>query len=348
MTDGKDIIKWGDAQQFHAEPPANWSDEYGVLPSVHMLWMTPDPLYAIAAMSEMYKGHVVRDLLADLTFREVDEALIDVQQTHLQAPLEAVKLHFMIDGVDRAFTHQLVRQRTAVYAQESLRFAVLEDLVHGTSLPPSLHETVPWPHEEPINSYDMTKSQAWRDRWDETLRFISDNYEFLVADGMPAEEARGLIPHAVATRLNYVTDLRNLLAHAGNRLCTQAQFHWRLVFSGIVHAIRTYDPMPMTEGARQKMTAMGWEDKRWQYRALADSGMFKPVCYQLNRCPFKASFDRHCSIRDRVNAFVSEGVDSKQWHEDYVGNQGTITEVRIKAINESEWLMNPDAARVRL
>lgn len=324
------LRKWADEAMFTAEPHESDVDT-GVLPTVTLLWMTPDPLGAIAAMSEMYKGNVVRNL-ADITDDIRRSALEDVQQTHLQAPLEAVKLHFMIEGVDRAFTHQLVRQRTAVYAQESMRFAVVEGLANATTLPPSLQGTV---GGAPGDTDPGDQAEANRRVWDHVIDEIQAGYDYLVDNGMPAEEARGLLPHCTATRLNYVTDLRNLVGHAGNRLCTQAQFVWRIVFSEIVQAIRNYDAEP--EGLDSPDLS-----RSWQFEALAASNMFRPVCYQLGHCPFKASFDRACSIRDRVDLFAQHGIESKDWEESTV----TVSGVKQGPISPKEWLMNPAAARV--
>lgn len=341
----EDIVKWGDAQQYHAEAHSGYhGEELGVMPTVHLLWMTPDPLGAIAAMAEMYKGNVVRDL-SDVTDEQRRSALADVQKTHLKAPLEAVKLHFMIEGVDRAFTHQLVRQRTAVYAQESLRFAVPGSLLASTTLPPSLQGTTYEPYEgDPDITRNWSKEQWWRQEWGRVLNSIDAAYHKLVDDGMPAEEARGLLPHCTATRLNYITDLRNLSDHAGNRLCTQAQFHWRHVFAQIVQAVRNYDPLPKTPGAATVMAGLGYIDRCWQFEALADSGLFRPVCYQLGHCPFQASFDRECTIRDRVEARASVGSDPKHWHKPLLGTRYDPN-YRDHGIQNEEWLLNPAAAR---
>jgi thymidylate synthase (FAD) len=303
---------------FEGEPHV-WDDVKGVVPQVTLLTMTDRPLSAVAAMSEMYKGRVVRDLdeLDEATIRKAFE---DVQNTHLTAPLEAIKFHFMIEGVDRAFTHQMVRQRTAVYAQESQRFCVIDDLPHAVSLPPSLFGT-------PENADPMSSKQAerWRHTWDYVLDVVAKGYGTLVADGMPQEDARGLLPHATATRLNFITDMRNLVDHAGNRLCTQAQFHWRTVFSQMINAIREYAPP----------SSFAKDD--WQFVALADSALWRPVCYRLGHCPFKASFDRFCSIRDRVELLGSHGIKGIDIENpDVAGEQ---------YINPAEWMLVPDAAR---
>lgn len=364
-------VKWGDAQQYHAEPHANFQgEEHGVMPAVFLLWMTPDPLGAVAAMAEMYKGNVIHDL-NEVTDDMRRQAFSDVQKTHLKAPLEAIKLHFLVEGVDRSFSHQHVRQRTAVYAQESMRFAVLGDLTEATTLPPSLQGTT---HREPVDgdTAGIQQAQGWRTAWDNALDTVDAAYHLLVESGMPAEEARGLLPHATATRLHYVTDLRNLSDHAGNRLCTQAQFHWRMVFAQLISAIREYTPdftwLGMGSHDEGYVTSL-WDQKyRWQFEDLADAAktnIFKPVCYQLNYCPFQASFDRACTIRERVEYKSRNGIPSSEWDQEQDlgidfrkltpwakdrsprSQEPHMINSIIPPIKTEEWLLNPGAARVR-
>jgi thymidylate synthase ThyX len=275
-------------------------------PTAHLLWMTPDPLGAVAAAVRMYKGKPTYSL-SDITDDERRECWDAVQKTELQAPLEFVKLHVFWEGVDRSLTHQAVRQRTAVYAQESLRFAVKDgNLLEETSRPPSLD--------------DPTRSQSERndleDAWTAALASIERNYKALIANGMPAEDARGLLPHAILTRYNYCTDLRNLSAEAGKRLCTQAQFHWRKAFMSLRKAVRNY----------------GDPENWWQFDLIADSNLFAPVCYQIGKCGFKAEFDRGCTIRERVDWFEEHGVQSVMWDRH-----------KERGIKREEWLSDPKA-----
>jgi len=372
---GKTVAKWADPAMFEAEPI---NAEEG--PRVYLLSMTPDPLGAIAAATKMYKGEVVRSL-SDVTDAERLEYFEQVQKTKLQAPFEFVKFHFMIEGVTRAFTHQMVRQRTAVYAQESLRFAVKEDIPVG--LPPSLTGTTSvWrEHEdeacrnqslEPgsdeveveVASRMVRESDAERARWawDQALDKIDASYSYLVANGIPAEDARGLLPTNTLTRLHYSTDLRALLDHAGNRLCTQAQFEWRLVFTRIVEAIRDanikrFEGQSEFNEASRAYVANGTQ----VYMADKIAEMFRPVCYQTGSCAFKANFDRACSIRSRVDANEAIGRPSSEWGQELdqvqgnplvagVGPESVVRDetnrpVFIGAIRPVEWLANPGAAR---
>jgi len=307
-----DIEKYADKAMFPAAPFAS------AIPKVHLLWMTPDPLGAVAAAVRMYKG-IPTYSLRDITDDERRAYWAQSQKTELKAPHEFIKLHFFIEGVDRSFTHQAVRQRTAVYAQESLRFAVKDgSLKEETSRPPSLD--------------DPSRSQSIRndleDSWNSALEEIEKQYKFLIANGMPAEDARGLLPGSVLTRLNYCTDLRNLASEAGKRLCIQAQFHWRQVFLG------------MREAVRHAGDYLGMEsDVSWQFHLIADSDIFSPVCYQIGKCGFKAEFDRGCTIRERVDIFESHGIQSAEWSN--VDRHPSIS------IARSEWLEDAKAGFVQ-
>jgi flavin-dependent thymidylate synthase len=230
-------------------------------------------------------------------------------KTRLQTPLEFIDLHFLFENVPRSFTHQLVRQRTAAYVQESQRFAVKEDASYGVSMPPSI-EALPEDHPARV-------------RWHNAVVFIGDEYLSLVNEGIPAEDARGLLPTDILTKVHYKTNLRNLVEHAGNRLCTQAQFEWRVVWAAMIAAIRA-------RGAEQKRLS-----NRWEYDTIAD--IFRPICYFTGKCEFMAATDRYCSIRDRVENFHKAGVPSERWSDEKWGHPFTI--------RPQEWLLNPAAAR---
>jgi flavin-dependent thymidylate synthase len=265
--------------------------------SVQLLAATPDPLGSIAAASNIYTGKVIRDK-TDLTDEQRRSFFEDIQKTHLQAPLEYVDLHFLLEGVTRSFTHQLVRQRTAVYAQESMRFAVKEDLVKEAVKPPSLTDSGQSGVFQSASEQDIARSI-----WDGAIEAIDEAYKVLVNMGVPAEDARGLMPHATPTRVHYKTNLRGLIDHAGNRLCTQAQFEWREVFTLMIKAIHDYKT-PVADYVKED---------GWQFKHIAKSNLFRPVCFSMGKCPFTASFDRGCTIRPRVEEGKFDEIDTREW-----------------------------------
>lgn len=353
-----EIQKWADVAMFKADPI---DVEAG--PQVQLLSCNPDPLGTIAAAALMYEGRSVSSL-ADITDEQRRYYLEQARKTALAAPLEFVNFHFIISGVTRGFTHQMVRQRTATYTQESTRFAVKEDVPVG--LPPSLAGTVPWNNwclqcekelypngimgetaatvearHRQVEDYAYTRAsreQLWRKRWDEGVGNIEVVYNDLVNEGMPAEDARGLLPTNLLTRINYNTSLRGLQEHAGLRLCTQAQFEWRLVWMRILEAIRDYGKK---QGYQRTNVdgSLGNGSSAWQFDELAT--IFKPICYYRGSCQFNADVDRACKIKSRVEAFAAEGVPSSEWGHEHIGRS-----LRINPIHDSEWMMDPTAARV--
>jgi thymidylate synthase ThyX len=188
-----------------------------------------------------------------------------------------------------------------VYAQESLRFAVKTGISNEVAKPPSLVDN----GESGVFNHPADQDLAVG-VWEGAVDAVATAYETLVNMGVPAEDARGLLPHNITTRVHYKTNLRNLLDHAGNRLCTQAQFEWRVVFSRLVDAIRTYEGPGAWKTSRHDAD---W----WQFRHIANDTLFAPVCYALGHCPFMADFDRKCSIRSRVNEGKFDEIDPAEW-----------------------------------
>lgn len=310
----KQIQKWADKAMFEAAPIDADSG-----PQVSLLSCNSDPLGTIAAAAKMYAGEYVENLAA-ITDEERRHYLADVRKSALAAPLEFVNFHFHISGVTRGFTHQMVRQRTATYTQESTRFAVKTTVPVG--IPPSLEGTNPWREyvaqqtsefgfvEEDWLFQHATKEQRWRAHWDEAVKQIEESYNKLVESGMPAEDARGLLPTNLLTRINYNTSLRGLLEHAGVRLCLQAQYEWRLVWKQILEAIREYGKTQWYTTEPEKGVLVS-NQSAWQFDALA--GVFKPICYATGKCEFMANVDRFCGIRDRVEAHHKAGTPSDKW-----------------------------------
>lgn len=262
-----------------------------MVPQVTLLSATPDPLGALTAFSMIYEGRVVRDL-NEITDEERKRYFDDSFNTTLKAPWEAIDLHFMIEGVTRSFTHQMVRQRTAVFAQESLRFAVKEE---------------PAARPGPMISQDRHRLELWQ----ASVRAVWKAYQILIANGIPAEEARGLLPHDTLTRLHFKTNLRNLADHLGTRLCTQAQFEWKMVANAMRKAIANYSwgftAEKLEDGRTQFLPA------EWQFEHIANSKIFQPICFTTGQCMFKAEADRGCTIRERVDAGQFDQVRDEEW-----------------------------------
>lgn len=356
-------VKWADRAQYHSAtmPEETRAPGGGTRPTVTLLNATPDPLGSLAALCGIYEGKVVRQL-RDVTDEDRRAAWEAMRATVLNGPLEAIQFHFLVEGVTRSFTHQAVRNRFSFFAQESLRFAVVDDepWTDRQAYPPSLAAK---PAEIGSDAWTMETPEetAYRERrqlWDVAIEQAEASYNVLVAAGVPAEEARGLMPHSITTRYHWVTNIRALLAESGKRLCTQAQFEWRVVMSEVVKALRAHGIRDIEAIDRNGDLDTFRNTDGWQFELMA--GALQPVCYQTGGCGFMAKFDRGCTIRERVNRFETNNIPSDRWHEtgqydtaagrakSQPGDDQILEYMRspkLIPIQPKEWLADPAAAR---
>jgi flavin-dependent thymidylate synthase len=330
MTEtGTDILKWADAAMYESQPMLK-EEGARVTPRVFLLSATPDPLGCLAMDMRMYRGDPVYSS-DEITDEQRTWAWEELSKTRLNTPLEGVQLKFMIEAVTRSFTHQLVRQRVgAYYVQESLRFAVKRGLADEVA--------------KPIPVINNENAEAF---WDQTVKAIEKAYDSLVNMGIPAEDARGLLPHAITTRVIYNTNLRSLFEHAGNRLCTQAQFEWRSVFMGIMQAMREFRGndyyLPRDQRHPNDMGRSVRNDSwQWEIIATPTPMTFAPVCYKTGKCEWMSKLDRGCTIRDRVEFNHRMGIEPARWAEPVKVATPTGPQVSV-SIDPAEWMANPYA-----
>ncbi len=128
----------------------------------------------------------------------------------IKSSWEFVDYTFNIEGVTRVFTHQLVRTRTGSYAQQSLR------VVDASDFPIQLPESV--------------AKAGVRAPWLEAETIVRGAYRELLAGGVPAQDARGLLPINVESDIIAKFNLRTLHDTAKLRLCTRTQGEYQDVF----------------------------------------------------------------------------------------------------------------------
>jgi flavin-dependent thymidylate synthase len=279
---GREVARYADVAMYERKPMDQDREE--LRPCVTMSHMTRNPLRVMAAAAELYRGNVIQNP-NDIDQDTARFWLKEMTKTKLGAPLEFIDFTFLFENVTRAFTHQLVRQRVgAVYIQESMRFSVAANGAHEVRQAPNIEA--------------LADDDPRRAVWDGAVTNITEAYMRLINAGVPAEDARGLLPTNITTRIWYKTNLRGLIEHSGMRLCSQAQYEWKEVWQGIIQAILLNGHPAL--------------DELWQRREIIK--MFRPVCYATGKCEFLAESDRFCSIRERVMAHHQLGHDSSQWH----------------------------------
>ena len=125
--------------------------------------------------------------------------------------IEHVQVSFAISNISRACSHQLVRHRHASFSQKSQRY-VKEKGQFDYLIPDSIE-----------------KNSELKSQFEDFMSKISKFYLELTEAGIPAEDARAVLPNAASTSMVVSMNLRELIHIANLRLCTRAQTEIRIL-----------------------------------------------------------------------------------------------------------------------
>jgi len=153
---------------------------------------------------------------------QVEEELGYMART-LPSSWEFVHYTFLIMGVTRAFTHQLVRTRTGSYAQQAMRIAPMEQFRYEVG--PSIE-----------------RDQKLQKQYDATMHMIARAYGSLVEQGATREDARGVLPTNVCTNIVASFNMRTLADLFRKRVSTRVQDEYRHVVTQMRSAVERVHP----------------------------------------------------------------------------------------------------------
>lgn len=167
---------------------------------------TDKPLETIyKAARQCYSAGSVADLEPASREKMADLVQRCLRSGHTSV-LEHASFTFAISGVSRSLTHQLVRHRVASYSQQSQRYVKFDDIEYVC--PPSLRD----------------ETSAARAIFLDSLGRAVHAYQTMLADSVPAEDARFVLPAAAATNIVMTMNCRALLHFFEERCCNKAQW----------------------------------------------------------------------------------------------------------------------------
>ena len=193
---------------------------------VSILAHTPNPEQLVAAAARLcYSEKSANELLEGVTPEQVEKFVKKLIALGHESPLEHVSFTFAIDGVSRALSHQLVRHRIgASYSQKSQRYVKEKQFEY--IIPPKVQQN-------PAALAEFTKAMAAAQK----------TYEALLAAGMPAEDARFVLPNAAATNFVLTMNVRSLLHFFELRCCNRAQWEIRALANAMLAEVRQVAPL---------------------------------------------------------------------------------------------------------
>ena len=176
---------------------------------VYLLNGTPDPDSLVAAAARIcYSDAAASDLLERESDQLSARLLRELWRSGHHSPFEHISFTFGVDGLSRVASHQLVRHRVASFSQQSQMYVKMDG--PAVVVPPSVAS-------DP-KAKELFESQA-------KAAFAA--YKVLLASGVPAEDARFILPHGWETRLVFTMNARELHHFFRLRLCRRAQWEIR-------------------------------------------------------------------------------------------------------------------------
>ena len=146
-----------------------------------------------------------------------------------ESPLEHASATFLISGISRTCSHQLVRHRLASYTQESQRY------VDSTGAAYTIPGSIRWGKSNLLEQYQRA------------LTLCELTYKDLVAAGVKKEDARFVLPQAIQTKIMVTMNFRELRHFFDLRLDKRAQWEIRKVAENmletLVNAAPEVDPI---------------------------------------------------------------------------------------------------------
>lgn len=193
---------------------------------VTLIHHTPDPEQAVALAARLCYSPVsignLRERLSGSDIRGFLEKILSLG--HLSV-LEHASFTFGIEGISRVTTHQLVRHRVASFSQQSQRYVSHKDKFEVV-VPPS-----------------VAANREMAERFAAQVREIHRLYGEMVESGIPAEDARYILPNATETKIIVTMNARELLHFFRLRCCDRAQWEIRAMAVEMLKLVKTVAPV---------------------------------------------------------------------------------------------------------
>ena len=194
--------------------------------NVTLIEHTPNPEQTVALAARLcYSPVSIGELREKLETADIEKFLDKIMSLGHHSVLEHVSFTFAIEGISRVTTHQLVRHRIASFSQQSQRYVSQKE--HFTSIMP---DTI----AENVEARQI-------------FAFMSETvhkaYAQLVEMGIPAEDARYILPNATETKIIMTMNARELLHYFALRCCQRAQWEIREMSIEMLQLVKRVAPV---------------------------------------------------------------------------------------------------------
>lgn len=191
---------------------------------VKLINYTPHPQKTAAIAGKLcYAKSSLRDL-EKITPQEEKKFIEKIIKFGHLSVIEHSSFTFAIEGISRVTSHQLVRHRLASFSQQSQRYVKKKDFEY--IIPPTIK-----------------KKKKLKAVFEKGIKDINDAYIKLLDSGIPAEDARFLLPNACETKIIVTMNARELLHFFKLRCDQTSQWEIREMANLMLKEVRKIAPV---------------------------------------------------------------------------------------------------------
>lgn len=193
--------------------------------NVELLQYPENPERAVTTAARLCYAPVgAKELMETMPPERIQSVLSTIMKSGHFSTLEHVSYTFAVDGVSRALTHQLVRHRLASFNQQSQRYVKFTTGV------------------ETVKPHTVEDDEEASKVFDEAIEAVIEGYQKLLEMGIPAEDARYLLPNAAETKIVITMNIRELLHFFSLRCCNRAQWEIRELAHKMLELVKPTAP----------------------------------------------------------------------------------------------------------
>ena len=194
--------------------------------NVTLIEHTPNPERTVALAARLcYSPTSIDDLREKLAASDIESFLDKIMSLGHHSVLEHASFTFGIEGISRVTTHQLVRHRIASFSQQSQRY-----VSHKEEFASIMPDTIAGNPEARQIFASMSET-------------VHKAYAQLIDMGIPAEDARYILPNATETKIIMTMNARELLHFFALRCCQRAQWEIREMSDEMLRLVKRIAPI---------------------------------------------------------------------------------------------------------
>jgi len=210
---------------------------------ISLLSYTPLPDRVVLSAARLCYSDISADeLFKNFDFKNPEKFVSDLRLSGHLSTFEHVGFTFAINGLSRIASHQLVRHRIASFSQQSQRYVKMNKA-------------------EVVTPESVSGNPEALKLFKEQVERSHESYIKLINLGIPAEDARFILPHGWETKLVLTMNARELHHFFSLRTCKRAQWEVRELARKMLILVRGVAPL-LFNVAGPKCLISGCEEAR--------------------------------------------------------------------------------------